>query len=135
MLHTFLCSLFMVVATGSAQTTTLTVEVSGYKNNKGSAYVAVYNTEKDFLKKPFLGKIVKIENQKVVVTFTDLPKGVYAVSSYHDENSNGKLDTNFMGIPKEDYAMSNNAKGFMSAPKYQDAKFQLNESKTIRIKI
>jgi len=37
--------------------------------------------------------------------------GKYAVSVFHDENSNGKLDTNFLGIPREGVGASNNAKG------------------------
>lgn len=45
------------------------------------------------------------------------------------------MDTNFFGIPKEDYGCSNNARGFMGPPKYDDAKFQLSENKTIEIKI
>lgn len=130
-----LLTVILLFSKANLQTVTLRVEITGYKSNKGNAYVALYNNESDFLKKTFVGKIVKIENQKVVVVFTNVPNGVYAVSSYHDENSNGKLDTNFIGIPKEDYAVSNNAKGFMSAPKYKDAKFTLNESKTIAIKI
>lgn len=130
-----LLTLVLLFSKVNAQNVTLRVEISGYKSNKGKAYVAIYNSEKSFLKKPLLGKIEKIENNKAVVIFNNVMPGEYAVSSYHDENSNGKLDTNFMGIPKEDYAMSNNAKGFMSAPKYVDAKFTLNESKTIAIKI
>jgi uncharacterized protein (DUF2141 family) len=135
MIRIFLVTAFIIVSKVNAQNITLKIEISGYKNNKGNAFVALYNTENDFLKKPFIGKISKIENQKVVVIFTNVPKGIYAVSSFHDENSNDKLDTNFMGIPKEDYAVSNNAKGFMSAPKFEKAKFTLNESKTIFMKI
>ena len=40
--------------------------------------------------------------------FTDLPAGVYAVSVFHDENMNQKLDKNFVGVPKEEYGASNN---------------------------
>ena len=129
-----LLTLVLFFSTVNAQTATLRVEISGYKSNKGKACVAIYNSEKNFLKKPLLGKIEKIENNKAIVIFNNLVPGEYAISSYHDENGNGKMDTNFMGIPKEDYAMSNNARGFMSAPKYQDAKFYINENKTIRIK-
>jgi uncharacterized protein (DUF2141 family) len=53
----------------------------------------------------------------------------------HDENDNKKMDTNFIGIPKEDFGCSNNATGFMGPPKYEDAKFMLEENKTIDIKI
>ena len=45
------------------------------------------------------------------------------------------MDTNLFGIPKEDYGCSNNARGFMGPPKYNDAKFQLTGNKTIDIKI
>ncbi len=74
-------------------------------------------------------------DKKAIVTFKNIPKGEYAVSFVHDENDNKKMDTNFFGIPKEDYGCSNNARGFMGPPKYEDAKFQLIENKTIDIKI
>ena len=77
----------------------------------------------------------KIENKKSVVIFKNLPRGEYAVSFVHDENDNKKMDTNFLGIPKEDYGCSNNATGFMGPPKYEDAKFMLEENKSINIKI
>jgi len=67
------------------------------------------------------------------VTFTDVPKGEYAVSVYHDENSNGVMDKNMFGIPSEDYASSNNAKGVMGPPKYADAKFKINTNSKIKI--
>ena len=66
-----------------------------------------------------------IKNETATVTFTDLPKGEYAVSVYHDENANGVMDKNMFGIPSEDYAASNNAKGVMGPPKYADAKFKI----------
>src|SRR5438552_3406736 len=49
--------------------------------------------------------------------------GVYAVACFHDENGNGKLDTGLFGIPKEATAASNDAKGTMGPPKFNDAKF------------
>jgi uncharacterized protein (DUF2141 family) len=70
-----------------------------------------------------------------MVIFKDIPKGEYAVSFVHDENDNKKMDTNFIGIPKEDFGCSNNATGVMGPPKYEDAKFQLTKNKTINIKI
>ena len=50
--------------------------------------------------------------------------GTYAVSTFHDENSNGKLDTNLLGIPTEGVGASNNAKGHFGPPKFDDAKFR-----------
>jgi uncharacterized protein (DUF2141 family) len=127
--------LFLLCLYANAQSFTLKVEITGFNSNKGKAFVALYNSEKTFLSKPLKGKIEEIKNNKAVVVFEDLSPGVYAISSFHDENNNGKLDKNFLGIPKEDYAISNNAKGFMSAPKYHDANFSLQENKSISIKI
>ena len=45
------------------------------------------------------------------------------------------MDTNFFGIPKEDYGCSNNAKNFLGPPKYEDAKFMLSENKTMLIEL
>ena len=75
----------------------------------------------------------EITNHSCTIIFENIPKGTYAVSIFHDENNNGKLDTNFFGIPNEDYGCSNNAKGFMGPPKWQDAKFKLNTNKTLLI--
>ena len=101
----------------------LTVDFELVKYKSGKLYVAVYNTEKSFLKKPILGTIVEVKDGKATASFKDLIPGEYAVSSFYDKNDNGKLDTNFLGIPKEPTAMSNNAKGSFGAPKFKDAKF------------
>ncbi|WP_299667971.1 DUF2141 domain-containing protein [uncultured Polaribacter sp.] len=113
----------------------LTVHISGLASDRGTLMVGIYNKKENFLKKQFKGDVVHISDKKSVVVFKDLPKGEYAVSFVHDENNNKKMDTNFFGIPKEAYGCSNNAKGFMGPPKYEDAKFQLAENKTINIKI
>ena len=123
------------ISKATAQNINLKVEISGFNNDNGQGYIALYNSEKDFLKKPFKGRVVKIENGKTTIVFTDIPKSEYAVSTFHDENNNGKMDSNFLGIPKEDYGFSNDAKGFMSAPKYTNAKMYVTESKTVYIHI
>jgi uncharacterized protein (DUF2141 family) len=58
--------------------------------------------------------------------FTDLPAGVYAVSVFHDENMNQKLDKNFVGVPKEGYGASNDPKKKMGPPSFEETKFQLS---------
>ena len=59
----------------------------------------------------------------VSLRFEHVAPGAYAVTVYHDANGNGKLDSNWLGIPKEPVAVSNNAKGRMGPPKFKDAKF------------
>lgn len=117
----------------AAQNVNLTVKVSGLKSNIGFVRVGLFNTKTGFLKSIYKGAVSEIKSGGAVVTFPNIPKGEYAISAYHDKNSNSKLDTNFLGIPKEDVACSNNAKGVMGPPKYEDAKFQLNKDLKIEV--
>jgi uncharacterized protein (DUF2141 family) len=55
--------------------------------------------------------------------FSDIKPGKYAIAVIHDENCNGKLDTNMFGIPKEGYGFSSGAEVTMSAPSFSDAVF------------
>lgn len=111
----------------------ITVTIDNIDNNEGQVFLALYNSEGEFLDTSFKGTKSTIVNNTCTATFEKIPKGTYAISIFHDENNNGKMDTNFMGIPKEDYGSSNNAKGFMGPPKWKDAKFELNENKSITI--
>ncbi|MGJ8593905.1 MAG: DUF2141 domain-containing protein [Aquaticitalea sp.] len=106
------------------------VRILNFDSNKGKVLVGLYNSEGDFLKNAYKSSISTIENKECTVTFKNVPAGIYAVSLVHDENDNGRMDTNFMGIPKEDYGCSNDAKGFMGPPKWEDAKFEVT-NKTI----
>ena len=127
-------ALIMISSIGFAQNAnTLTIDFTSKKHTKGKIYVAVYNKENSFLKKPYKGTIVRLENGKARAIIEDLPKGDYAASSFYDKNNNGKLDTNFLGIPKEPTAMSNGAKARFGPPKYKDAKFKVTEDTIITI--
>ncbi|TYP98080.1 uncharacterized protein (DUF2141 family) [Tenacibaculum adriaticum] len=113
----------------------ITIEFKGLESDKGSLFVALYNKEDAFLKKGFKGDIVKIVDKKATVVFKDIPKGEYAISAFHDENDNKKMDTKIFGIPKEPVGISNDAKGFMGPPKYKDAKFEVTEDVNLMITI
>jgi uncharacterized protein (DUF2141 family) len=124
----FICSLM------SAQNVNLTVSVSGLKSNTGVLKVGLYNSDVTFLKSTYKTITSEIKGNGATVTFVGIPKGEYGISTYQDENSNGKLDKNMMGIPSEDFACSNDAKGFMGPPAYEDAKFNVNKDSKIDIK-
>jgi uncharacterized protein (DUF2141 family) len=65
-----------------------------------------------------------------------LPPGRYAVSVYLDENGNRKLDTNWLGMPKEAVGVSNNPRGRMGPPRFEDSVFVHGSSaETISIKL
>lgn len=114
---------------------TITLNFKGMKTDEGSLYVAVYNTKNSFLKAPMRGTIVKVIAKKATVLLKGFTAGTYAISAFHDVNDNKKMDTNFIGIPKEPTGMSNNAKGFMGPPKYKDAKFEITKDMKLSINI
>lgn len=103
----------------------LVVKVKNIKNIKGNLMLGVYNQGEKFLKKEVVSGDIKIDGNSMTYTFDGLDKGFYAVSIFQDENENGKLDSNFMGIPSEPYAFSNNAKGMFGPPSFEDCRFEV----------
>jgi uncharacterized protein (DUF2141 family) len=69
-----------------------------------------------------------IVNHRATCVFEDVPPGEYAIAAFHDENGNNGLDRNFLGIPSEGTGASNDARGFMGPPRYDDARFQFPET-------
>jgi|SRR6218665_247404 len=133
MKKSILVLVFLIGGLANAQSVSLEVKVTGFKNDTGKVRVGLYNSEFSFLKTIYKSQAVAIKNETANVIFSDLPKGEYAISLYHDENNNGILDKNMFGIPSEDYAASNQAKGVMGPPKYTDAKFTINTNSKINI--
>ena len=128
-----LCSFHLSAAT-------LDVEIQGI-NDGGILHLAIYNSkevfESDRGDKPGLQPGIEVAVVEKIGKGTykgsfEIPTGTYAIGVYVDENENEKLDTNFLGIPKEQYGFSNNAKAF-GIPKFESASFQLNEYKKISI--
>ena len=109
---------------------TIHLEVQNIKPSKGSIKVAIFGTEETFLvdDKAIQGHSVATTNSdKLIITLKDLPFGTYAIAIYQDLNDNDNLDTNLFGVPKEPYGFSNNARSKWGPPKYEIAKFELNQ--------
>ena len=129
------------VSDDSKETGNLTVVVIGFESDKGQLRIALFNSEETYSnkkepKEPFIKALASIKDKKAIWVFEDIPFGEYTVICYHDENGNEKMDRNFLGIPKEKYGFSNNAKGKLGPPDYEDAKFIFNaEIKNIEIRI
>jgi uncharacterized protein (DUF2141 family) len=112
---------------------TLTVQITNIKNDEGQIAVALYNSEKDFMKTRYQGKTTKSVKGEVEVVFENIPSGSYSLSVMHDANVNEKLDSNFFGIPKEGFGFSNNAMGTFGPPSFEKAKVEISTPKTILI--
>ena len=126
---------FLIGSFVQAQNVSLEVKVTGLKNNVGVVKVGLYDGEANFLKTVYKSLKSDISNNSATVIFSDIPKGIYAVSVYHDENKNDVMDRNSFGIPSENYGTSNGATGFMGPPKFEDAKFNLVNNSKINITI
>lgn len=117
----------------------LTIKTIGLENSKGTVIVALYNKEgsipdqkfKNFYRK----ENVSITNNKVEVTFNNLPKGIYAATILHDENKNQKLDKKFLlPLPAEGVGFSNFKNfGLNNRPDFKKASFNLDKDTIITI--
>jgi len=119
-----------ILATGQAM---IQVDVSGISSKKGEILAVLFSTEKGFpndASKAFkTAKAVPV-NGKVILQFSQIPDGKYAIALFHDTNGDGKLNTNMLGIPKEGYGVSNNIRNLFSAPGFEESSFKHGKSKT-----
>ena len=111
----------------------LIVKVEGLKSTTGNLVVGVYQSSPDFLKKEFTSATIPVESRNQQFTLSGMPGGSYAIAIYHDENEDGKLTANFMGLPKEGYAFSNNARGLVGPPDFNKAAIKLYGDRKITI--
>lgn len=108
--------------------------VDGLNNSKGNLMVAIYDNSQAFPSHPEmaikLGKIKAMEGS-MGIGFPEFTPGIYAIAIFQDENENGKLDTNIVGMPKEPFGFSNNPKINFRAPTFEEAKIELHSSEEI----
>lgn len=112
----------------------LVIEVAGIESNDGAVIVSVFDSESDWLKDAVYSEILTISGKRASGVFANVPYGEYAVSVFHDENSNSELDSDLMRIPTEPYGFSNNAKASFGPATWQDSKF-LIESESVLVSI
>ena len=109
----------------------LTVEVLDARSGQGMVAGALYE-EADWMRTPMQGEL-QLAAARSVLRYRNLPAGRYAVAVYHDENNNGKLDSNRLGLPVERYGFSRDARGIMGPPSFADAAFDLQADTTITV--
>jgi uncharacterized protein (DUF2141 family) len=104
------------------------VKVLNIRNSEGTVACALFDSSVgfpvEFLRYATNIMVIKIRDAQARFVFLDIPPGTYALAVVHDENMNGKLDTNWLGIPKEGYGFSNDAKALLGAPSFSAALFQ-----------
>lgn len=114
-------------AIGSAHAQELIIKVTMVKSTKGEVGCALFNNAAGF---PNAEAALSVQRQapgtdSVVCRFTDIKPGPYAVAVSHDLNGNRRTDTNFLGIPTEDWGVSNNVRPNLRAPTFDEARFEV----------
>ena len=122
------CLLGLVLASGApapvrAQGGVVEVEVSGVRAGRGHILVAVC-TQAEFLQERcgFNGS-TEAQPGTATVRVAGVPPGRYAVQAWHDENDNGRIKRDFLGIPSEGIGFSRNAPIRLGPPSFEDAAF------------
>lgn len=101
---------------------TLNIEVVNLKNNEGFLILGLFDENK---KEVVTVKNIIIVDRKTNIKIDSLKSGKYVVRFWHDSNKNGKLDTNFLGIPKEEFGNSNNIQPKFGPPKFEEMIFEI----------
>lgn len=103
------------------------VNVPNIENSTGTVACALFESPEgfptEFLHSATHIMMMKIQDTEARCSFLDIPPGTYALAVIHDENMDGKLNTNFLGVPTEGYGFSSGAEAGMSAPSFEAASF------------
>jgi uncharacterized protein (DUF2141 family) len=118
---------FPAVAFAQSPCPGIHVKVLNIRNSSGTVACALFESPVGFpievLRSATNVMVIKIRKAQARCDFEDIPPGTYALAVIHDENMNGKLDTNLLGIPTEGYGFSNDVKASLGAPSFSAASF------------
>jgi len=123
--------LLCILAISTFAQHTLTVEITGLRNNKGNLLYELFDKNQKSLK---VGNEI-ITNKKCVIVIDNVKPGKYGFNYIHDENKNKKLDTKMLIIPKEGYGYSNNPVAKFGPPDFKKWIFEVKESTKLNCKV
>lgn len=125
------CGIFLFAEETAAEKK-LTVEITNVASEEGQIILAIYNSSENYDKRIAFQEVKLKPEIDTVIFETNVPDGEYLVMLVHDINNNGKLDTSFIGMPKEPVGLSNyDGKGIPG--KFKKHKFSVNENTEIII--
>ncbi|MCZ8235935.1 MAG: DUF2141 domain-containing protein [Inhella sp.] len=134
-------SLSLMLNTAAAQSRdapapALRLDVASLRNSQGTLSCRLFTDAKAFPDGEGVRTVrVPIAGAQTSCVFDDLPPGTYAVAVVHDENGNGRLDKNFLGIPNEGYGVSNNRTYAASSPKWDESRFSVKAGEPLALRV
>ena len=105
----------------------LVVKISEIRSAEGEVRAALYRGKDGFLEpnRQYAAKAVKSAPGELTLRFAGLPEGEYALALYHDENGNGELDSNLLGIPVEGIGFSADGRATFGPPAFKNVSLQI----------
>ena len=117
----------------------LSGQITNLRGGRGTCYLALFASPEGFpqqTSRAVRTLRVPVSGPACTFRFDGLPPGTYALSVFHDENDNGQLDTNFLGIPTEQFGFSNNARSMMFfPPSFAAARFAVPAAARVSVKL
>jgi uncharacterized protein (DUF2141 family) len=143
MIRKFSIALILAVLSAvSAQAAELRLTIKGVRSDAGELLIGLYDNADGFVgaianatknglmadSGRLIGMSIRAIPGSQSTVFTQLPPGRYAAVVIHDENDNGRLDTNALGVPTEGYGFSTDAQGFLGAPSFDAAAITIGDA-------
>jgi uncharacterized protein (DUF2141 family) len=125
-----ICFGFIMISNIGFSQFRLNIEIVEIRNNTGKIMLQVFDENQNVVAQ----EMSPINDKKCSFSIENLKPGKYAVRYYHDENLNGKMDTNVFGKPTEGYGFSNNVIGTFGAPPFEKWLFEVNGDEKIILK-
>ena len=129
----WLALLLAQAAVAQGGTASIEVQARGLRNSTGALGCQLFASAAGFpgqAERAVAAQLSPIVNGQARCRFTQLPAGSYAIAVLHDENGNGRLDTNLLGLPSEGYGASLNRSAGLTPPRWEDARFELADGET-----
>jgi len=131
-----------VLLAAPARAAELRLTISGVRSDSGELLIGIYDNADGFISAianatknglmvdsgRLVGLSMRAKTGSQIAVFTQLPPGRYAVIIVHDENDNGLLDANILGVPTEGYCFSRDAQGVFSAPSFDAAALTIGDA-------
>ncbi|MCW8164334.1 DUF2141 domain-containing protein [Verminephrobacter aporrectodeae subsp. tuberculatae] len=116
-----------ILAPASTLAADLSLDIAHGPTGEATLYASLHNNAASYADgKPMAAQTAPMRDGKARLVFPGLAPGHYALRVFADENGNGKLDTNLIGLPTERYGFSNDAKGKFGAPDFDAAAIRVD---------
>lgn len=114
---------FITLTSQAVMSAPLEVTVTGVKAQTGEIRVAIFDSAESFQKKPTRTVVLPVDAESIQFSVDDLPAGEFAIMLFHDLDSNEKMKTNLVGMPREPWGASLEGTKLFGPPKWKDVVF------------